>query len=206
MKQLLITLLVLVLFSTNASPKKVRSNEVSGLRNTEALYADNVEPHERIEKELWKANLDASLETFYHYSMPTKWRVVNSHFGYRPRFKRNHMGVDLKAHTGDTVMAVFSGVVKSTVHGGGGYGNYIILEHDSGVTTLYAHLSKILVKEGEIVENGEIIALSGNTGRSTGPHLHLEIRIDGKAIDPETVFDFRRGCLTDTEWMNSINR
>jgi murein DD-endopeptidase MepM/ murein hydrolase activator NlpD len=154
-----------------------------------------VKPHDRIEKKF----KEEDYATFLHYTMPVKWRSVTSRYGYRPRFRRNHHGVDLKANQGDTVRAVFSGIVRKVVHGyGGGYGNYLVLEHDNSVTTLYAHLSKIIVHEGEIIGNGTPIALSGNTGRSTGPHLHFEIRVLGKSINPELIFDFERGCLTDT--------
>ena len=203
MKHLLITLIVLVLSSTNASPQRVES--VSVLPGLEGLAYIQT-PRDKIEKQLRKEK-DDRLVTFLNYSMPVEWRQVYSHFGYRPRFKRNHYGVDLKACIGDTVVAAFSGVVRSVKFERGGYGFHIVIEHDYGVRTLYAHLSRFLVKEGDIVRNGEPIALSGNSGRSTGPHLHFEIIVQGKKINPEIMFDFEKGCLTDTKkWIGIVMR
>lgn len=202
MKHLLITLMVLVLSNLNVSPQKMQS--VSVLPSSEGLaYVQT--PRDKLEKQLHREG--DRYATFLNYSMPTKWRSVNSHFGYRSRFGRNHYGVDLKANMGDTVRAVFSGRIKSVKYERSGYGFHIIIEHDDGISTLYAHLSKFLVHEGAIVGNGDPIALSGNSGRSTGPHLHFEIRIAGKCIDPETVFNFEEGCITDTKkWIGIIRR
>lgn len=127
------------------------------------------------------------------YHMPTKHKVVNSHFGYRKRFGRMHRGVDLKANMGDTVYAVFNGKVRLTKFDRDGYGFYVIVRHDNGLETIYAHLSKFLVRANQYVRAGEPIALSGNTGRSTGPHLHFETRFMGMAINPEKIFDFTKG-------------
>lgn len=133
-------------------------------------------------------NIDVS-----KYAMPVKHRVVNSHFGYRKQFGRQHKGTDLKANIGDTVYAAFTGKVRLTKFERNGYGFYIIVRHDNGLETYYAHLSKFLVKENQYVKAGTPIALSGNTGRSTGPHLHFETRFMGKAINPEKIFDFVNG-------------
>ena len=202
MKHLLLTLLVLVLSNLNVSPQKMQS--VSVLPGLEGLsYV--VTPKERIEKQLRRG--DDRLVTFLNYSVPVDRNQVYSHYGYRSRFKRNHHGVDLKALVGDTVRAAFSGVVRTVKYERGGYGFHVVIEHDYGVRTLYAHLSRFLVKEGDIVRNGQPIALSGNSGRSTGPHLHFEIRVAGRSIDPEIMFDFEKGCLTDTKkWIGIVMR
>ena len=202
MKYLLITLLVLVLSNLNVSPQKVQS--VSVLPGLEGLaYIET--PRDKLEKQLRRG--DDRLVTFLNYSMPVEKRQVYSHFGYRSRFKRNHYGVDLKACIGDTVVAAFSGVVISVRFERGGYGFHVVIEHDYGVRTLYAHLSRFLVKEDDIVRNGQPIALSGNSGRSTGPHLHFEIIVQGKKINPEIMFDFEKGCLTDTKkWIGIVMR
>lgn len=110
------------------------------------------------------------------YAMPVKHRVINSHFGYRKQFGRMHKGADLKANIGDTIYAAFTGKVRLTKFERNGYGFYVILRHDNGLETVYGHLSKFLVKENQYVKAGTPIALSGNTGRSTGPHLHFETR------------------------------
>ena len=124
------------------------------------------------------------------YVNPVKTRMITSHFGYRAAFGRNHYGVDLKASVGDTIYASFNGKVRLVKFDRSGYGFYIMIRHTNGVETLYAHLSKMLVKPNQIVRGGEPIALSGNTGRSAGPHLHYEIRYMGVAMNPEKLVDF----------------
>ena len=111
----------------------------------------------------------------------TNWPVT-SHFGYR--WGRLHAGVDVGVWTGTTVRASRAGQV--TVAGWvGGYGNCVMIDHGDGVMTVYGHLSEVTVSVGEYVDQGERVALSGNTGRSTGPHLHFEIRVNGTPVDPE---------------------
>ena len=137
------------------------------------------------------------------YHMPVKHRVITSHFGYRKRFGRMHRGVDLKANIGDTIQAVFNGKVRLTKFDRDGYGFYVVVRHDNGLETVYAHLSRFLVRPNQFVRAGEPIALSGNTGRSTGPHLHFETRFMGVAINPEKIFDFVNGVAhTDTYVFN----
>jgi len=125
------------------------------------------------------------------FHMPCKHgNIINSHFGYRPRFGRNHQGVDLKAQTGDTIYATFNGKIRLTKFDRNGYGFYVVIRHENGLETLYGHLSKFLVKPNQYVKVGTPIALSGNTGRSTGPHLHYETRFMGQAINPEQIINF----------------
>ena len=123
------------------------------------------------------------------YSMPVPG-YITSPYGYRKRFRRQHKGVDLKLHIGDTVRAAFSGKVRLTRYERKGYGYYVIIRHHNGLETVYGHLSKFLVKPNQDVKVGEPIALGGNTGRSTGPHLHFEIRYIGYPINPMAIFDF----------------
>ena len=125
------------------------------------------------------------------YSMPCENAdVINSSYGYRKKFGRMHKGIDLKASTGDTIYAVFDGKVRLTKYERGGFGFYIIVRHYNSTETVYAHLSRFLVKPDQYVKSGDAIGLAGNSGRSTGPHLHFEIRYMGYAINPEGVFDF----------------
>ncbi|MBR5170045.1 MAG: peptidoglycan DD-metalloendopeptidase family protein [Muribaculaceae bacterium] len=134
-----------------------------------------------------------------HYRMPVKGNFVTSSYGYRPKFGRTHKGVDLRAAIGDTVYSAFSGRVRLTRYERGGYGFYVIVRHENGLETVYGHLSRFLVKPDQYVKAGQPIALSGNTGRSTGPHLHFETRYMGYAINPEAIFDFAHRCThTDT--------
>ena len=127
------------------------------------------------------------------FVMPIHHRVVTSNFGYRPRFRRMHKGIDIKAYTGDTVRAAFSGKVRVVKYEGGGYGNYVVIRHHNGLETIYGHLSKHLTSVNHEVRAGEPIGLAGNTGRSFGSHLHFETRIMGEAIDPALIFDFKAG-------------
>ncbi len=124
------------------------------------------------------------------FCMPTDSRRVTSHFGYRPRFRRRHYGTDIKVYVGDTIRAAFSGKVRIVAYERKGYGKYIMMRHSNGLETLYGHLSKQLVKENQVVRAGDPIGLGGNTGRSTGSHLHFETRFLGRFIDPEKLFDF----------------
>lgn len=139
--------------------------------------------------------------TLGEYAMPCKSaHVINSEYGFRKKFGRMHKGIDLKASMGDTVYAVFSGKVRLVKFDKDGYGNYVLLRHGNSTETIYAHLSKPLVTEGQYVNYGDPIALSGNTGRSTGPHLHFEIRYMGYAINPSAIFDFKNRCAISSTY------
>ena len=109
------------------------------------------------------------------YVAPVK-NAVTSPYGYRARFGRMHRGIDLQLSVGDTVRAAFDGKIRLTKYEGKGYGYYVVARHDNGLETVYGHLSKFLVKPDQYVKAGDPIALGGNTGRSTGPHLHFETR------------------------------
>ncbi len=117
-------------------------------------------------------------------------RRVTSHYGYRPRFRRVHRGIDLSLNVGDTVRAAFDGKIRLTKYERKGYGYYVVVRHNNGMETVYGHLSKFLVKPDQVVKAGDPIALGGNTGRSTGPHLHFETRYLGLAINPTAIVDF----------------
>lgn len=116
---------------------------------------------------------------------------ISSDFGYRDQFNRMHSGIDIAMCVGDTVRAPMPGVV-SKVSIDKGYGKFIVLLHDNGLESRYAHLSETLVAIGQRIKTGEPIGQSGNTGNSTGPHLHLEIRYRGIPLDPKFVFDFKK--------------
>lgn len=124
------------------------------------------------------------------FNMPCDSRMVTSHYGYRRSFRRQHYGTDIKVFIGDTIRAAFSGKVRVVNYERRGYGNYVVIRHPNGLETVYGHMSKNLVKPDQIVKAGEAIGLGGNTGRSTGSHLHFETRFLGQFIDPEKLFDF----------------
>ena len=127
------------------------------------------------------------------FHMPTNNTQITSVFGYRARWRRMHYGLDVKVYVGDTIRAAFDGRVRIVKdQGRRGYGKYVVIRHDNGLETVYGHLSKQLVDENENVKAGEPIALGGNTGRSTGSHLHFETRFLGIPLDPALMFDFPR--------------
>lgn len=123
------------------------------------------------------------------YVAPVKGKLT-SPYGWRARFGRMHKGVDLNLHVGDTVRAAFDGRIRITKNEPAGYGYYVVVRHDNGLETVYGHLSRFLVKPNQYVKAGDPIALGGNTGRSTGPHLHFETRFMGLAINPAAIIDF----------------
>ena len=140
------------------------------------------------------------------FHMPIKGNYITSPYGYRPAFRRTHKGVDMRSAVGDTVYAAFTGKVRLTKFERGGYGFYVILRHDNGLETVYGHLTRFLVQPNQFVKAGQPIALSGNTGRSTGPHLHFETRFMGYAINPAAIIDFaNRTTHTDSYTFNKSN-
>lgn len=124
---------------------------------------------------------------------------ITSHFG--PRRYRYHYGTDIKLNTGDTVVASFPGKIRIVDYDRRGYGHYVVIRHDNGLETVYAHLSKVLVALDQTVDAGDIIALGGNTGRSTGSHLHYEIRFLGNAMNPAKIIDFERGITFQKNYL-----
>ena len=141
---------------------------------------------------------DSVIISMKGYCMPTDSTYITDKFGYRPRRGRQHFGLDIRIKTGDTIRAAFDGKVRISRYERRGYGHYLVIRHPNGLETLYGHLSKKLVNENDIVHAGDPIALGGNTGRSTGPHLHFETRILGNAINPALMFDFpHQRAVTD---------
>ena len=178
--------------------KKLDSIEVRTLVERENLQSpaaqlygdewDNTYAHRATElPDSFKINLR-------HFCMPTPSRVVTSNFG--SRWGRQHKGLDIKVYIGDTIRAAFSGKVRVVRYEAGGYGNYIVIRHPNGLETIYGHLSKQLVVENENVRAGQPIGLGGNTGRSTGSHLHFETRLCGVALNPALFFDFKNQDVT----------
>lgn len=129
-----------------------------------------------------------------HFHMPTPSRAITSNFG--PRWGRQHKGLDIKVYIGDTIRAAWAGKVRIVKYDANGYGNYIVIRHPNGLETVYGHLSKHLCKQNQEVRAGEVIGLGGNTGRSTGSHLHFETRLCGTALNPALFFDFRNQDVT----------
>lgn len=118
---------------------------------------------------------------------PLDRATISSLFGYRVNPLTGkysfHSGLDLAAAQGSSIYAVLGGTVSFTGYESG-YGNYIIIDHTDGISSLYAHCSELLASTGDAVEKGDVIALVGSTGSSTGPHLHIELRKNNKRCDP----------------------
>lgn len=133
--------------------------------------------------------IDEELACGFHMPVPG---VLTSRFGRRDG--RPHNGIDLDLRTGEPVRSMFPGVVR---YAGayGSYGRLVVVRHWNGLETYYAHLHRTKVKAGDEVEAGEVIGLGGSTGRSTGPHLHLEVRFKGIPIDPSRLLDLSSGEL-----------
>ena len=121
------------------------------------------------------------------FPIDTMIRVTSK---YGPRRRRMHKGIDLKVYKGDTIRAAFDGKVRIRNYERRGYGYYLVIRHPNGLETIYGHLSKQLVKVNDIVRAGDPIGLGGNTGRSTGSHLHFETRFLGQPINPSHIIDF----------------
>lgn len=120
--------------------------------------------------------------------------MVTSQFGFR--YYRDHNGIDVDLEVGDPVKSAFSGMVR-VAKNYTGYGRVVVVRHYNGLETLYAHLHRIKVKPGDLVEAGDIIGLGGNSGNSTGSHLHFEVRYKGRPLNPASIIDFSNFCLID---------
>ena len=131
--------------------------------------------------------------------MPTTSRVLTSNFG--ARWGRQHKGLDIKVYIGDTIRAAFPGKVRVVRYEANGYGNYVVIRHYNGLETIYGHMSKHLVVPDQDVRAGDAIGLGGNTGRSTGSHLHFETRLCGVALNPALMFDFRNQDVVGDYYM-----
>ena len=133
--------------------------------------------------------------------LPLDFLKLTSAYGYRKDPVSNctafHNGIDLQC-THAHVYAMLPGIIKKVHYGNKGYGNYIVLEH--GIfECLYGHLSMITVHEGDAVTAGTIVAISGNTGKTTGPHLHIRLRKEGRSVDPNRFVDYLNGYITELQ-------
>lgn len=126
--------------------------------------------------------------------------------GFGPRRYGWHYGTDIKVLKGDTILAAMEGVVRVTKYDRRGFGKVVVVRHLNGLETIYGHLSKVLVEPNQRVKAGEVIGLGGNTGHSTGSHLHFETRYLGEPFDPNCFVDFANNVLkTDTLKLSYAN-
>ena len=187
---------------------------------------------EEMEKELDKAakDLDAQIrakekeyaaqianvpsESGYLWPLPGNINTLSSYYGTRKDpftgKAKNHTGIDVPAARGTKIYAAKSGVVTTSVLGSGGswaYGNHVVVSHSDGTSTLYAHMSSRAVKQGQVVKQGDVVGYVGTTGRSTGNHLHFEVRINGNRTDPlnyykdKALYYRNGGTVAVWDWM-----
>ncbi len=176
---------------------------IEELENEEATYEAAMDAAEKAQNEL-QVQIDKELKELaaqqkrvtyiggtYTWPLPG-YTSTGSGFGYRihPVYKtrRMHTGVDVGAPRGTKIVAANGGTVLKAGYNSGGYGNYVVIDHGGGQTTLYAHMSKVLTSVGAVVGKGDTIGLVGSTGVSTGNHLHFEVRVNGSAQDPMKYF------------------
>lgn len=133
------------------------------------------------------------------WNLPLDQTQITSEFGFR-RYRWHH-GTDLRLRVGDPVYSAFDGIVRMRSYDRNGYGYFVVVRHKNGLETLYGHLSRILVDVGQEVKSGDVLGLGGSTGRSTGPHLHFEVRYQGLSINPTELFDFNVGKLKSDVYM-----
>lgn len=186
--------LSIVLFNDNTW-QYVRDRSISG--TDETVFIENwdttkTHPYNVELKDIPMSMVVDLVDTLKSYHYPVKGRITSK---YGPRRRRIHQGTDIDLETGDPIYSTFDGRVRYTGYIARGYGNLVIIRHDNGLETYYAHLSRIDVKPNQWVTAGQVIGAGGNTGRSTGSHLHYEMRYKGHSFDPMRLIDFESGDL-----------
>ena len=170
--------------------EKLKNNEnaENEIQKEKSIEENNISTSSISEMELDIQNLKGA----YNFSVPINIGTVSSRFGAREskyqKVTGYHTGIDIAAEEGTEIFASMEGIVE-VVSSEGDYGKHVKIRCNN-VYTLYAHCSKIFVKEGQIVARGQKIANVGNTGNSTGPHLHFEIRVDDRFVDPSKIINF----------------
>ncbi|MEQ8324673.1 MAG: peptidoglycan DD-metalloendopeptidase family protein [Vicingaceae bacterium] len=199
-----------VIFEAEPIPKNIRNagfggvnryKELEGYRSSELmkessktmdkilkkLYIQSKSYDEVMEMAMKKKELLAAIPAIQPVSNKDLKRMASG-YGYRidPHYKTRalHTGMDFTAPTGTPIYATGNGTIKRADNSAKGYGNHVRIDHGYGYVTLYAHMSKILVRPGQKVKRGDIIGLVGNTGKSVGPHCHYEVRKNGTPLNP----------------------
>lgn len=188
--------------------KEIELKELATLNEAELEERENLMfPADELYGSLWENERVDPFRGKAHVEFPDSFKIDCSSFVYPiaidsiakvtskfgPRRWRMHKGIDLKVLKGDTICSAFDGKVRIKGYERRGFGYYIVIRHPNGLETVYAHLSKIMVEENQIVHGGEPIGLGGSTGRSTGSHLHFETRFLGQALNPADLINFETG-------------
>ena len=176
-------------------------NRVGDLENIIGVSTELPEGEQNnLEYRIDAASLSGTQKAFVMKFVPNGYPMehynrISADYGYRvhPLFFTRHLhtGVDFATAIGTPVYATADGVVNAASFSTGGYGYLVKIDHSLGFMTYYAHLNKIVVQKGIFVKRGQLIAYSGNTGQSTGPHLHYEIRFLGNVIDPKNFMEWK---------------
>jgi murein DD-endopeptidase MepM/ murein hydrolase activator NlpD len=177
------------------NPNQIRTIDYSRPEQSDVYARNSGGPLSLAEMDPEDAEIEKQLRaiqaTSNQASIPATWAhmgKINNEFGFRRspfggRTYEFHAGMDIDGERGDQVIAPANGVVTEAGWKGG-YGNMIEVDHGNGLTTRYGHLSKIAVQVGDTISRGQLVAFVGSTGRSTGPHLHYELRLNDRPINP----------------------
>lgn len=184
------------IMKVDMSAQEVVQSAASAAQEVIGIKASAAEPEESDEQEREKVvDVMAQVGNSKDITVPVHGRI-SSEYGYRTNPISGayalHTGVDIAADKGTAIVAAYNGVVKDTGTGTK-RGKYVLMKHSDGSETLYCHCSEILADEDDAIMAGEPIALVGETGWATGPHLHFEIHRDGKSVDPLTVLEEENG-------------
>ena len=179
--------------NTDEKAENIVSSNENIIEENNSDKVEEVVPNTEIVSSMSQMDIDVeNLKKTYNFFKPIENGIISSSFGARESEYQNvkgyHTGTDIAAEKGTKIKSSFNGIV-SLVSSEGDYGKHVKVRCNN-VTTLYAHCSKILVKEGDFVSEGQEIAEVGSTGNSTGPHLHFEIRVDDRFVDPEKLISF----------------
>lgn len=174
----------------NADAAEVNSQLEAESKAAKEIQAELVRKQREMEAQRRQNNVVFETGSGYHWPLPGRYKLT-SKFGYRIHpiqgTPSSHTGTDIPAPSGTPIEACKGGqVITSTYHSS--YGNYVVVDHGGGNSTLYAHMSSRSVSVGDIVTQGQVLGKVGSTGSSTGPHLHLEVRVNYQRVDAETCF------------------
>lgn len=213
-------MMTMVLMGVTAQTKAKPTVRQQGQYSVSKKYASNVKIEDQISKfeiysdqdilhpadALYSSDWNNERLNPYQAELPDSFKIVVTNFEaptinkvtseYGPRWGRFHCGIDIAVSMGDSIKAAFDGEVRiGHKFNKNGYGWYVVIRHENGLETLYGHLKKSLVKNNQRVKAGDVIGLGGNTGRSTGPHLHFETRFLGTPMNPRNIIDFEESVI-----------
>ncbi|WP_394145815.1 peptidoglycan DD-metalloendopeptidase family protein [Vibrio atypicus] len=165
---------------------------VLGLANEESTTEENLE--DRLDAAAVDSAVRATMFRMIPNDSPMQYQRISSSYGRRTNpitgKRHTHTGIDLTCKRGEEIYAPADGVIETVRPSSKGYGNYLTVRHSFGFMSSYAHLSRFKVRSGQFVSKGDLIATCGNSGNSTGPHLHYEVRFLGRPLNPQYTMDW----------------